>query len=452
MRNEGVQAVLSIERMGRKGRGKEHVIMHEKKGKLFRPNNHIHAQPKKVMTSKDAYAHLGVSSDKHEVHQATRRINKDMGLGTGTDSFCQVMRSPFRSTSPSSTDERLLLMHSDGAGTKSSLAYLYWKETNDASVFRGIAQDALVMNIDDLLCMGACKQLVFNSIIGRNARRIPQKVLQEIIEGTQAFVQELNDKYGFDSQLLGGETADIGDLVQTLVVDVTATTEIFEKNCILTQKICPGLVIVGLASYGKTRYETVYNSGIGSNGLTLARHLLLPKEMQQKYPETYDASLPSSRVYRGTQSPHTAIPGTPLTLIQALLSPTRTYLPVVKQMLQTLRPPHAMIHCTGGGQKKCLNFSRGIHYVKDNCFRLPPLYQLLSTRLNNPKELFSTFNCGHRMEVYTTQKNASDLISLCKSYQLEAQIIGYTEAAPNETNQLTIKTEATNLHFQQTFH
>lgn len=373
--------------------------------------------------NQNKYAMRGVSHKKEDVHSAIKTLKKTEYSGA----FCSAI--PFG-------ENQLGLMHADGAGTKSSLAYLYWKETGDVSIFKNVAYDALVMNTDDLLCVGAIDNFIFSSTLGRNKHLVSGEVIREIISANREFIEMLND-HGISCQLAGGETADVGDVVKTLIIDATAFTTMPKQNFIHANNIAAGQVIVGFSSYGQTRYENEYNSGIGSNGLTSARHDLLSKIYFEKYPESFDAYTDSKYIYTGDYEITDNLEGTPLTIGKALLSPTRTYLPMIKQILDNYaKNISAIIHCTGGGQSKCLHFSSGVHYIKDNLFDLPPLFETLAQK-TDMQEMWQIYNCGHRLEIYTDDKTSDYLISIAKSFDIEAKKIGYTEASENE-NKLTI--------------
>ena len=329
-------------------------------------------------------------------------------------------------------------MHADGAGTKSSLAYIYWRETGDLSVWKGIAQDALVMNLDDLLCVGATDNILLSSTIGRNKSLIPGEVIAEIINGTEELLENLR-QLGVGIYSTGGETADVGDLVRTIIVDSTVTCRMRRSDVIDNARIAGGDVIVGLASYGQASYEHQYNGGMGSNGLTSARHDVLGKYLAERFPESFDAAIPQDLVYSGSRSLLEPVEGTPLNMGQLILSPTRTYAPVVAAVLRELRPQiHGMVHCTGGAQTKVLHFVRGKHVVKDNLLPVPPLFRIIAEESGaSGEELYKVFNMGHRLEFYVPQEVASDVIAISQSFGIEAQIIGHVEDAA--TNSLTIQ-------------
>ena len=406
----------------------------------------------KIKIQNEKYYNRGVSHQKEDVHQAISKINQkiDEKQKPFYNSFCKVIPNPFHHIK----NNLLFLFHADGTGTKSALAYLYWKETGDINVFRGLAQDALVMNTDDMLCVGAIDNFMFSSTIGRNKHLIPGEIITALIEANEEFVSFLNH-YGIQAQILGGETADIGDLVQTIVVDATATSFIKREQFIQTQNIKPNSVIVGLASFGKSSYEKEYNSGIGSNGLTSARHDIL-KPIYKKYPETFSEITERANptlIYGGNYSLLDNLPYTDdnITVGKALLSPTRTYLPVVKIIFEEcFKKIEAIIHCTGGGQTKCLKFGQNIHFIKNNLFELPPIFKLLKEQ-NSYEEFFQVFNGGHRLEIYTDEKTAELIIDISKTFNIPAQIIGYTEYTKKQKNQLTISHQDRNKKWTHTY-
>ena len=386
------------------------------------------------MKEENRYLQRGVSAKKEEVKKA---VNDNNNKHLFPGAFCHpaTLPSAFFSNNKEKEDELLYLLHADGAGTKASLAYLYWKETGDVSVFKGIAQDSMVMNTDDLLCVGATNCFHFSSTIGRNKKLIPFEVLKAIIDGSNEFIEQLRS-WGIKATLLSGETADIGDLVQTVVVDHTLSSFLKRSDFIDASNITSEMAIIGLASYGKSSYETQENSGIGSNGLTSSRHDLLHKKYKFLYPQSYNQFIQDDVFYEGNFLISDPLPGSSLTIGQALLSPTRTYLPVIRPILETLKDKiKAIIHVSGGGQTKCLNFSKNIHYIKDNLFNLPPIFQELSKK-NSLKELFTVFNCGNRLEIYTDFKYAQDVIDIANSFFIDAQIIGRTEKALQKDLQL----------------
>jgi phosphoribosylformylglycinamidine cyclo-ligase len=378
------------------------------------------------------YAQRGVSSAKSEVHKAIEKVDK--GLFPGA--FCKIVPD-YLTGSP----DHCLVMHADGAGTKSSLAYMYWRETGDLSVWKGIAQDALIMNIDDLLCVGAVDNILLSSTIGRNKNLIPGEVLSAIIQGTQELVEELSAK-GVTIHATGGETADVGDLVRTIIVDSTVTARLKRSEVIDNANIKPGNVIVGLASFGQATYEQEYNGGMGSNGLTSARHDVFAKSLAKRYPESYDAAVPEELVYSGTKELTQPIEGTPLDAGKLVLSPTRTYAPVVKAIFDKLGREciAGMVHCSGGAQTKILHFlSRG-QVIKDNLFLTPPLFELIQKESQTPwKEMYQVFNMGHRMEFYLDPKHAQEIIDIAAEFNIEAQIVGRVLDADQKS--LTIVSE-----------
>jgi len=378
--------------------------------------------------SQGKYDKRGVSSQKEDVHAAIKHIDK----GLYPKAFCKILPD-FISNNPS----KAVVMHADGAGTKSALAYVYWKETGDLSVWKGIAQDALIMNVDDLLCVGATGPFLVSSTIGRNKNLISGEVIAAVINGFNALIDELNS-YGIACKLAGGETADVGDLVKTIIVDSTVYASI-DQSDVIENKIQPDDVIVGFASFGQATYENDYNSGIGSNGLTFARHEVLSKEYAQKYPETFDSLIPNNLVYSGSFKIQDNFPGSPINVGKMLLSPTRTFAPLMKIILKQYRSQiHGIIHCTGGGQTKVLHFIDNLHIVKDNLFEMPPVFKMIYQASNaDLKEMYSVFNMGHRLEIYTSKTIAQELIAIAKSFNIEAKIIGYCQKAQNK--QLTIK-------------
>lgn len=374
----------------------------------------------------------GVSASKEDVHNAIKNIDK----GLFPKAFCKIVPDYL-----TNDDDYCLIMHADGAGTKSSLAYLYWKETGDISVWKGIAQDALIMNIDDLLCVGATDNIMLSSTIGRNKNLIPGEVLSAIINGTEELISDLK-KFGVTIHSTGGETADVGDLVRTIIVDSTVTARMKRSDVIDNANIQAGDVIVGMASFGQANYETQYNGGMGSNGLTSARHDVFAKYLADKYPESYDNSVPTDLVYSGNIKLTDAVENAPLDAGKLVLSPTRTYVPIIKAILNKYTPKdiHGMVHCSGGAQTKVLHFIDNVHVIKDNLFPIPPLFQLIQAQSKTDwKEMYQVFNCGHRMEVYVPQEIANDIIEISKSFGVDAQIVG--SVAANSTKKLTIKSE-----------
>lgn len=376
------------------------------------------------------YAQRGVSAAKDEVHKAIKNIDK----GLFPKAFCKIVPDYLTGDA-----NYCLVMHADGAGTKSALAYMYWKETADLSVWKGIAQDALIMNIDDLLCVGAVDDIMLSSTIGRNKNLIPGEVISAIINGTQELIDEL-EIFGVTIHATGGETADVGDLVRTVIVDSTVVARMPRNRVIDNANIQPGDVIVGLASFGKATYEQEYNGGMGSNGLTSARHDVFANYLAQKYPESFDPAVPAELVYAGTKKLTDAIADSPLNAGKLVLSPTRTYAPVIKTILQkyTSKEIHGMVHCSGGAQTKILHFVDNLHVIKDNLFEVPPLFKLIQQESGTDwKEMYQVFNCGHRMELYVPKEIAPELISISESFGIPAQIVGRVEAS-NE-KRLTIK-------------
>lgn len=378
------------------------------------------------------YGQRGVSASKTDVHNAIKNIDK----GVFPNAFCKVVPDIL-----AGDPEYCVIMHADGAGTKSSLAYAYWKETGDMSVWRGIAQDSLIMNVDDLICVGATDNILVSSTIGRNANLIPGSVISELINSTDSLMSTLRE-HGIEIYGTGGETADVGDLVRTIIVDSTVTCRM-KRSDVIECHIKPGDVIVGLSSSGQATYETEYNGGMGSNGLTSARHDVFNKTVAQKYPDTYDHAIPEDLVYSGGYNltdPVSGLDG--ITAGKLVLSPTRTYAPIVKQILQHHRSKiHAMIHCSGGAQTKVINFiGNDIHVIKDNLFATPPLFQMIQQQSHTPwREMYKVFNMGHRFEVYTDQETAQEVIKISKTFNVDAQIIGRCEAS--DAKQVTVKSE-----------
>ena len=368
------------------------------------------------------YAQRGVSAGKEDVHNAIKNVDK----GFFPKAFCKIVPDHL-----TGSDDHCLIMHADGAGTKSSLAYMYWKETGDVSVWKGIAQDALIMNIDDLLCVGAVDDILLSSTIGRNKNLIPGEVISAIINGTEELITDLA-KFGVQIHSTGGETADVGDLVRTIIVDSTVTARMKKQDVIDNANIAPGDVIVGLASYGQATYETQYNGGMGSNGLTSARHDVFGKILADKFPESFDPSVPSDLVYSGSKTLTDAVNGSPLDAGKLVLSPTRTYAPVIKEILSKVDRTkiHGMIHCSGGAQTKILHFVEDVHVIKDNMFPIPPLFKLIQEESKTEwKEMYQVFNMGHRMELYVPESVAPEIIELSARFNIDAQIIGRVEAA-----------------------
>ncbi|MBO7049127.1 MAG: phosphoribosylformylglycinamidine cyclo-ligase [Bacteroidaceae bacterium] len=379
----------------------------------------------------ERYMLRGVSASKEDVHNAIKNIDK----GLYPKAFCKIIPDIL-----GGDPEYCNIMHADGAGTKSSLAYAYWKETGDLSVWKGIAQDALIMNIDDLLCVGAVDNILVSSTIGRNKNLVPGSVISAIINGTDELLAELREM-GVGAYATGGETADVGDLVRTIIVDSTVTCRMKRSDVINNANIRPGDVIVGLASFGQATYEKEYNGGMGSNGLTSARHDVFGKDIAKKYPETYDHAVPEDLVYSGGLNLTDKVQDSPLDAGKLVLSPTRTYAPVVKKLLDALRPQiHGMIHCSGGAQTKILHFVKNVHVVKENMFPIPPLFRTIQEQSHTDwKEMYKVFNCGHRFEVYLPKEYAQQVIDISKSFGIDARIIGRIEQSDH--THLTIHSE-----------
>lgn len=377
------------------------------------------------------YQQRGVSASKEDVHAAIKNVDK----GLFPKAFCKIVPDYL-----AQSDEHCVVMHADGAGTKSSLAYLYWKETGDLSVWKGIAQDALVMNIDDLLCVGATENILVSSTIGRNKNNIPGEVIKAIIQGTEELLQELRDQ-GMEIHLTGGETADVGDLVRTIIVDSTVVCRMRRDEVIDNAKIAGGQVIVGLASFGQATYEDRYNGGMGSNGLTSARHDVFAHYLAEKYPESFDPMVPKELCYSGKMKLTDPVDGSPIDAGQLVLSPTRTYAPIVRELLRTRRDAvKGMVHCSGGAQTKVLHFVDHVHVIKDQLFPCPPLFRLIQEQSGTDwKEMYKVFNMGHRMEIYCEPQDAQAIIDLAHSFKVDAQIVGRVEAA--EETRLTINSE-----------
>ena len=374
----------------------------------------------------------GVSASKEDVHLAIKNIDK----GLFPQAFCKIIPDYL-----TNDDQYCIIMHADGAGTKSSLAYMYWKETGDISVWKGIAQDALIMNIDDLLCVGATDNILLSSTIGRNKNLIPADVISAIINGTEELISELK-KHGVTIYSTGGETADVGDLVRTIIVDSTVTARMKREDVIDNANIQAGDVIVGLASFGQATYESEYNGGMGSNGLTSARHDVFAKYLAEKYPESFDASVPNELVYSGQTQLTDSVENSPINAGKLVLSPTRTYAPVIKKILSkyNAKQIHGMVHCSGGAQTKVLHFVDNVHVIKDNLFPVPPLFKLIQENSKTDwKEMYQVFNCGHRMEIYVPAEVAQDIIEISKSFNIDAQIVGRVEQS--ESKKLTITSE-----------
>ncbi|MDF9830997.1 AIR synthase related protein [Parabacteroides sp. PF5-6] len=381
--------------------------------------------------SDQRYNQRGVSASKEDVHNAIKHIDK----GVFPNAFCKIIPDIL-----GGDPEYCNIMHADGAGTKSSLAYMYWKETGDLSVWKGIAQDALIMNIDDLLCVGATDNILVSSTIGRNKHLIPGEVISTIINGTDELLAELR-ALGFGCYATGGETADVGDLVRTIIVDSTVTCRMKRADVIDNQRIQAGDVIVGMASYGKATYEQEYNSGMGSNGLTSARHDVFAKYLAAKFPESYDATIPEKLIYAGGLKLTDPIEELGITAGKMVLSPTRTYAPVIKQVLDKLRPEvHGMVHCSGGAQTKVMHFVQNKRITKNNLFPIPPLFRIIQKESGTDwKEMYKVFNMGHRMEVYLAPEHAEEVIRIAQSFNIDAQIVGFVEDAPK--NELIIESE-----------
>jgi Phosphoribosylaminoimidazole (AIR) synthetase len=383
------------------------------------------------MRKDERYNLRGVSASKEDVHSAI----KDLDKGLFPNAFCKVVPDYL-----TGDDEYCNIMHADGAGTKSSLAYMYWKETGDISVWKGIAQDALIMNIDDLLCVGAVDNILLSSTIGRNKNLIPGEVISAIINGTEELLAEYA-KLGVNIHSTGGETADVGDLVRTIIVDSTVTCRMKREDVITNEKIKAGDVIVGLSSSGKATYESEYNGGMGSNGLTSARHDVFSKYLAEKYPESFDNAVPEDLVYSGNCKLTDSVEGVDIDAGKLVLSATRTYAPIIKKILDKYRSQiHGMIHCSGGAQTKVMNFVDNLHVVKDNMFDVPPLFKLIHEQSGTSwDEMYKVFNMGHRFELYVPQEIAEDIIAISKEFNVDAQIVGRCEAW--EGKKLTIKSE-----------
>lgn len=385
-----------------------------------------------MASSNERYTLRGVSAAKEDVHNAIRNIDK----GLFPRAFCKIIPDIL-----GGDPEWCNIMHADGAGTKSSLAYAYWRETGDTSVWKGVAQDALIMNIDDLLCVGAVDNILVSSTIGRNKMLVPGEVVSAIINGTDELLAELRSM-GVGVYATGGETADVGDLVRTVIVDSTVTCRMRRRDVIDNANIAAGDVIVGLASFGQATYEREYNGGMGSNGLTSARHDVFSKYLAEKYPETFDPAVPGELVYSGGLRLTDAVEGSPLDAGKLVLSPTRTYAPVVKRMLDEMRPAiHGMVHCSGGAQTKVMHFVENLHVVKDNLFPVPPLFRTIKEQSGTEwSEMYKVFNMGHRLEVYVGEDDARAVVDIARSFNIDARIVGHIEARP-EGNKLTIESE-----------
>ncbi|ARN70528.1 phosphoribosylformylglycinamidine cyclo-ligase [Nonlabens tegetincola] len=378
------------------------------------------------------YAQRGVSAGKEDVHNAIKNVDK----GLFPKAFCKIVPDHL-----TGSNDHCLIMHADGAGTKSSLAYMYWKETGDITVWKGIAQDALIMNVDDLLCVGATDNILLSSTIGRNKNNIPGEVISAIINGTEELIKDLK-KHGVEIISTGGETADVGDLVRTIIVDSTVTARMNRKDVIDNANIKPGDVIVGLASFGQATYESEYNGGMGSNGLTSARHDVFNKTLASKFKESYDPAVPEDLVYSGSKQLTDQVANSPLDAGKLVLSPTRTYAPIIKKILSDVNKSsiHGMVHCSGGAQTKILHFVDNVHVIKDNMFQLPPLFKMIQEESGTDwKEMYQVFNMGHRMELYVDKDIAQQIIEISQSFNVDAQIIGRVEAA--DKKKLTIKSE-----------
>ncbi|HRK53817.1 MAG TPA: AIR synthase-related protein [Cyclobacteriaceae bacterium] len=385
----------------------------------------------------DRYNQRGVSASKEDVHKAISKLDK----GLYPNAFCKIVEDHL-----AGDPEYCTIMHADGAGTKSSLAYIYWKETGDLSVWKGIAQDAIIMNVDDLLCVGATDNILLSSTIGRNKNLIPGEIISEIINGTEEVLATLRE-HGMNIRSTGGETADVGDLVRTIIVDSTVTARMKRSEVISNDKIEPGDVIVGLASYGQATYEKEYNGGMGSNGLTSARHDVFSKIYRDKYPESFDPNVPLDLIYSGNCKLTDTIPDTPVNVGKLVLSPTRTYAPVIIEILKNLRSQiHGMVHCSGGAQTKVLHFIENLHIIKDNLLPTPPLFKLIQQQSGTDwKEMYKVFNMGHRMEIYLSEKYADEIIAISKSFGVDAQVIGRVAAFSQK--RVTIKSDNGEFHY-----
>ncbi len=379
----------------------------------------------------DRYSRRGVSAQKEDVHNAIKKIDK----GLFPKAFCKVIPDVL-----TGSDDHAIFMHADGAGTKSALAYMYWKETADLSVWKGIAQDALIMNIDDLLCVGVTQDILLSSTIGRNKNHIPGEVIAAIIEGTEELLENLKE-WGVSIYSTGGETADVGDLVRTIIVDSTVTARISRAKIIDNANIKDGDVIVGLASYGQATYETSYNGGMGSNGLTSARHDVFAKTLAEKYPESFDPEVPEDLIYSGSRELTETLEGVPIDIGKLVLSPTRTYAPIIQKIFSEMgsNSIHGMVHCSGGAQTKILHFVDNLHIVKDNLFPVPPLFDMIQKESGTSgREMYQVFNMGHRMELYVSPDKAEEIIAISKSFNVDAQVVGHVASAP--IKKLTLKT------------
>ena len=382
------------------------------------------------MSSSNKYADRGVSHGKEDVHNAIKNVDK----GLFPKSFCKIIPDTL-----SNDSEYCIIMHADGAGTKSSLAYVYWKETKDLSVWKGISQDSLIMNIDDLICVGATENIVVSSTIGRNKKLIPGEIIKQIIEGNEEVISNLNT-YGMNVVSSGGETADVGDLVKTIIVDSTVFCRMKRADVIDNGNIIAGNVIVGLSSFGKASYEEEYNSGIGSNGLTSARHDVFEKSLKNKYPESFDNQISDELVYSGTKKVTDRIENSPLDAGKLVLSPTRTYAPLIKKIFEEIerKKINGIIHCSGGAQTKILHFVDKLHIIKDNLFDLPPVFKLIQEESGTSwKEMYQVFNMGHRMEIYTDRSTADKIINISNGFNIEAKIVGRVEDSKNKKLTIT---------------
>ena len=384
------------------------------------------------------YQKRGVSSKKEDVHDAIKNIDK----GLFPKSFCKIIPDYI-----TKSEDHVVVMHADGAGTKSSLAYIYWKETGDNSVWKGVVQDSIIMNVDDLLCVGVTNEIMLSSIIGRNKNRIPAEVVSSIINGTQEIIDEL-DSLDIKIYNTGGETADVGDLVQTVIIDSCVFSRMPRKDVIDNANISDGDLIIGLASFGQSTYEKQYNSGIGSNGLTSARHDVFSKYLMNKYPESFDSSIPDELVYSGSKSLTDSLDSVPIDIGKMILSPTRTYAPVIKKIFDQINRVdiHGMVHCSGGGQTKALNFVEDLHIIKDNLFKTPPVFELIQRESGtSSKEMYQVFNMGHRMELYVNPEIADKIIEISKSFQIDAKVIGKVETC--KTRKISIFSEMGNFEY-----
>ena len=383
------------------------------------------------------YQARGVSAGKEDVHQAIKNLDK----GLFPNAFCKIVPDYL-----TNDEQYCVVMHADGAGTKSSLAYMYWKETGDLSVWKNIAQDALIMNIDDLLCVGATGPILVSSTIGRNKQLIPGEVIKAIIEGTEEVLSMLRAN-GMEIHSTGGETADVGDLVRTIIVDSTVVSRMKREDVLSNHRIAPGNVIIGFASYGQASYEAAYNGGMGSNGLTAARHDVFNKELAQKYPESYDQAIPEALVYSGSKRLTDSVEGTPVDAGKLVLSPTRTYAPLMIEILKQYREKiNGVVHCSGGGQTKVLHFVEKVHIIKDKLFPCPPLFHMIQQESGTSwQEMYKVFNMGHRFEIYTDTETANHLISIAQSFHIDAQVIG--RVIESDKKEITIESEFGVFHY-----